>query len=114
MAMATAASTAPAPGLDTTRAANLFHALSDPIRIDVVNQLLGGERCVCELTADLEMAQSRLSWHLKTLVDAGIISSRRQGRWNYYAVNAGAIEEAREILASFRPGRRLIVKANCC
>lgn len=100
--------------LDTSRAADLFHALSDPIRIDVVNQLLGGDRCVCELTADLAMAQSRLSWHLKTLVDAGIISSRRQGRWNYYAVNPDAIEEAREILASFKPGRRLTVKANGC
>jgi ArsR family transcriptional regulator len=101
--------------LDTTRVAALFHALSDPIRIDVVNQLLGGERCVCELTEDLEMAQSRLSWHLKTLVDAGIISSRREGRWNYYSLNSEAIEEAREALAAFKPGRRLTVKAgDCC
>ena len=109
--MATAAS---AVRFDTTRAADLFHALSDPIRIDVLNRLLGGERCVCELTADLEMAQSRLSWHLKTLVDAGLISSRREGRWNYYALNGDAIEEARGILAAFRPGRRLTVKANGC
>ena len=106
---------ATAARLDTARAAALFHALSDPIRIDVVNQLLGGERCVCELTEDLEMAQSRLSWHLKTLVDAGLITSRREGRWNYYALNADAIEEARDILSGFKPGRRLTVKAaDCC
>ena len=105
---------ATAARIDTNRAADLFHALSDPIRIDVVNQLLGGERCVCELTEDLEMAQSRLSWHLKTLVDAGIISSRREGRWNYYALNAEAFEEAREILAAFKPGRRLTVKSDGC
>ena len=105
---------ATAARLDTNRAADLFHALSDPIRIDVVNQLLAGERCVCELTEDLEMAQSRLSWHLKTLVDAGIISSRREGRWNYYALNAEAIDEAREILAAFKPGRRLSVKSDGC
>jgi ArsR family transcriptional regulator, arsenate/arsenite/antimonite-responsive transcriptional repressor len=109
--MATAASAA---GLDTTRAADLFHALSDPVRIDVVNRLLGGERCVCELTEDLRMAQSRLSWHLKTLVDAGIISSRREGRWNYYALNTEAIEEAQEILAGFKMGRRLTVKDDGC
>ena len=100
--------------LDTNRAAALFHALSDPIRIDVVNQLLAGERCVCELTDELEMAQSRLSWHLKTLVDAGILSSRREGRWNYYALNTEAIEEARDILGAFRPGRRLTVKSDDC
>lgn len=105
---------ATAARLDTNRAAALFHALSDPIRIDVVNQLLGGDRCVCELTEDLEMAQSRLSWHLKTLVDAGIISSRREGRWNYYSVNPETIEEAREVLASFKSGRRLTVKTGAC
>jgi DNA-binding transcriptional ArsR family regulator len=48
-------------------------------------------------------------------VDAGIISSRREGRWNYYSLNSEAIEEAREALAAFKPGRRLTVKAgDCC
>jgi ArsR family transcriptional regulator len=100
--------------VDTNRAAELFHALSDPIRIGVVKQLLGGERCVCELTDDLDMAQSRLSWHLKTLVDAGIITSRREGRWNYYALNQESIEEAREILGGFKPGRRLAIRTDDC
>ena len=95
------------PRLDTARAAELFHALSDPIRLDVVKLLLDGERCVCDLMADLEMAQSRLSWHLKTLSDAGIISGRREGRWNYYTLNPGALVEAQDILAGLKPGRRL-------
>src|SRR5688500_9630175 len=84
--------------IDTARAAELFHALSDPIRMDVVTLLLDGERCVCDLMADLEMAQSRLSWHLKTLSDAGIISGRREGRWNYYTLNPDALSEAQDIL----------------
>jgi ArsR family transcriptional regulator len=101
--------------LDTARAAALFHALSDPIRLDVVRMLLDGERCVCELMDDLEMAQSRLSWHLKTLADAGLITARRDGRWNYYTLNGDAVAEARDILAAIKPGRRLAVKAaDCC
>src|SRR3954469_6929515 len=101
--------------LDTTRAAQLFHALSDPIRLDVVRLLLGGERCVCELMDELELAQSRLSWHLKTLSDAGIITARRDGRWNYYTLSADSIAEARGLLDAMKPSaRRLAVREVCC
>lgn len=100
--------------LDAVRAAELFHALSDPIRVDVVTLLLDGERCVCELMSDLDLAQSRLSWHLKTLSDAGIISGRREGRWNYYTLNADALGEARTILDTLKPARRLAVRAAAC
>ena len=100
--------------LDVERAATLFHALSDPIRVGVVSLLLDGERCVCELMADLDLAQSRLSWHLKTLADAGIITGRRDGRWNYYTLNVDAIAEAREILSGMKPSRRLAVRATAC
>jgi ArsR family transcriptional regulator len=82
--------------------------------MDVVTLLLDGERCVCDLMADLDLAQSRLSWHLKALVDAGIISGRREGRWNYYSLNAGAIAEARGILDGLKVNRRLSVRAASC
>jgi ArsR family transcriptional regulator len=101
--------------LDTARAAALFHALSDEIRVEVVLLLLNGERCVCELMDDLGLAQSRLSWHLKTLSDAGIITGRREGRWVYYALNADAISEARSLLDGLKPSsRRLPTKTVCC
>ncbi len=99
---------------DTARAAELFHALSDEIRLAVVNRLLDGEHCVCDLMDELDMAQSRLSWHLKTLSDAGIIVGRREGRWNYYSLNAAAFAEARGILESLKPSRRLTVRGACC
>jgi len=106
---------APATSLDTERAAALFHALSDETRLDVVVLLLHGERCVCELMDELEVAQSRLSWHLKTLADAGIISGRKEGRWNYYSLNADAIAEARAILDAIKPSaRRLTTRSACC
>jgi len=100
--------------IDSERAAQLFHALSDQIRVDVVTLLLDGERCVCELMADLDMAQSRLSWHLKTLSDAGVITGRREGRWNYYSLNADALSEAESILTALKPGRRLTVRSLGC
>ena len=100
--------------IDSARAGALFHALADEIRVDVVRLLMNGERCVCELMDDLGLAQSRLSWHLKTLSDAGIISGRREGRWIYYSLNADAIEEARSMLDAMKPsGRRLAVRSAC-
>lgn len=106
--------TAPQP-IDSARAAELFHALSDRIRMDVVVLLLEGERCVCELMDELDLAQSRLSWHLKTLSDAGIIIGRREGRWNYYSLNADVLGEARGLFDALKPRRRLAVRpSNCC
>jgi ArsR family transcriptional regulator len=100
--------------LDTARAAALFHALSDEIRLQVIGMLFQGERCVCELMADLDMAQSRLSWHLKTLSDAGLISARREGRWNYYSLNTEAVEEAHAILAGIEALARSAPKLGSC
>lgn len=105
---------ATAARIDSTRAAALFHALSDPVRLDVVELLLDGERCVCEIMDELDMAQSRLSWHLKTLSDAGIISGRREGRWNYYSLKAEGITDAREVLDALKPRRRLPIRAAGC
>lgn len=107
----------------TTRAtgpaatAALFHALADPIRIEVLELLANGERCVCDLMEDLGVAQSRLSWHLKTLKDAGLVTDRRKGRWSYYTLERDAFERAEAALASLRPrARRLAVRAadGCC
>lgn len=100
--------------VDSARAAELFHALSDQIRLDVVALLLDGERCVCDLMKDLDLAQSRLSWHLKTLSDAGVITGRRDGRWNYYSLNKEALAEARELLDDLKPTRRASIRPNCC
>jgi ArsR family transcriptional regulator len=99
--------------INAERAAELFHALSDPIRVEVVSLLVDGERCVCDLMDDLDLQQSRLSWHLKTLSDAGIISGRREGRWNYYSLNREALSEAGILLSGLTPSRRLTVRASC-
>lgn len=74
-------------------AARWFHALADETRLNILAQLKDGEKCVCELTEALQAGQSRLSFHLKTLKDAGIVIDRREGRWVYYTLNVTAIPE---------------------
>ena len=101
--------------LDTAQASRWFHALSDETRLEVVERLLGGERCVCELTGDLDAAQSRLSFHLKTLKDAGLVTDRRDGRWVYYTLNLDTIDEIEALIGSFRRAlRNPRRKGACC
>lgn len=75
-----------------------FQAVAEETRLRILQLLHGGERCVCELQADLDAAQSRLSFHLKKLKDAGLVTDRRDGRWVYYAVVPEALEEMRVFL----------------
>ncbi|MDB9447048.1 metalloregulator ArsR/SmtB family transcription factor [Anabaenopsis tanganyikae CS-531] len=64
-----------------------FHALSDPIRINAVELLRKREQCVCDLCDTLGVSQSKLSFHLKTLKEAGLVNARQEGRWIYYSLN---------------------------
>lgn len=83
---------------DRARASRLFHALSDETRLQILERLRAGERCVCELTDALDVAQSRLSFHLKVLKDAGLVSDRREGRWMYYTLNTEALGEMTDLV----------------
>ena len=77
----------------TDRSIELFHALSDETRLEIVELLRKGERCVCELTDALDAAQSRLSFHLRVLKDAGIVRDRKDGRWVHYTLDGEVFEE---------------------
>jgi ArsR family transcriptional regulator, arsenate/arsenite/antimonite-responsive transcriptional repressor len=99
---------------DGKRTARLFHALADETRLRIVEHLADGEQCVCDLSGALEAGQSRLSFHLKTLKDAGLLIDRREGRWVYYSLNQGAIEELRSFVGMIgAPQSRLRVLRRC-
>ena len=89
---------------DLARAARLFHALSDETRLAVLDMLRSGEQCVCDLQGALDAAQSRLSFHLKVLKDAGLVRDRKEGRWSYYTIDSDAIAELESLVESLRPG----------
>ena len=92
-----------------------FKALSDPHRLRILDRLRGGERCVCKLTDVLDAGQSLLSFHLKTLKDAGLVTDRRDGRWMHYALNPEAVAEVEDFLGALgrRTGERRW-KPVCC
>jgi ArsR family transcriptional regulator len=79
-----------------------FKALSDPIRLQVIELLRQQEMCVCDLCDHIGVAQSKLSFHLKTLREAGLLHSRQQGRWIYYSLNLREFLELEEYLAEIR------------
>ena len=85
---------------DRASAARLFHALSDETRLALLEMLRGGERCVCDLQSELDAAQSRLSFHLKVLKDAGLVTDRKEGRWSYYALRSERLAEATAALGT--------------
>jgi ArsR family transcriptional regulator len=115
--MATAAPTRRRTKPDLVRAETLFHALSDATRLAVLEMLRGGERCVCDLQDDLGAAQSKLSFHLKVLKDAGLVSDRREGRWSYYTIVPAALAEVHDLTVGLQPRKgtlRVLQPGSCC
>lgn len=80
-----------------------LQALAEETRLSIVRRLSGGERCVCDLQDELGAAQSRLSFHLKKLKDAGLVDDRRDGRWVYYRLVPGSLNRMRAALDDLRP-----------
>lgn len=99
---------------DLTASARMFQALSDETRLAVVQRLRNGERCVCELMDQVDAAQSRLSFHLKVLREAGIVECRREGRWAYYWLRPDAFDEALEAVKALAPSRAGRAAAERC
>lgn len=91
---------------DTARTARLFHALSDETRLEIIGHLVDGERCVCDLVDTLDAAQSRLSFHLRVLKDAGLVTDRRDGRWSYYKLDREVFDEVEALLKELKPSTR--------
>ena len=94
--------------IDPARAAQLFHALSDETRLGILEMLRAGERCVCDLQNDLDAAQSRLSFHLKVLKEAGLVSDRKEGRWSHYSIVPDALAEVHDLAVAMQPKRSTI------
>jgi len=88
--------------LHLEQVARWFHALSDETRLRIIECLGEGEQCVCDLMITLDTAQSRLSFHLKTLKDAGLLNDRREGRWMYYSLNVHTLEELQDAIAGLK------------
>jgi ArsR family transcriptional regulator, arsenate/arsenite/antimonite-responsive transcriptional repressor len=96
------------------RAVQLFHALSDRTRLSILERLRLGERCVCDMTDMLDAAQSRLSFHLKVLKDAGLVTDRREGRWMYYTMNQEVMGEVAGLIEGLASTPSAAERKNGC
>ena len=85
--------------LENAMARKLLKALSDPLRLQIIESLSGGERCVCDLINEIGLAQSKISFHLKVLKDAGLITDRQTGRWVYYQLNIDPLNSLEDWIA---------------
>ena len=78
----------------------VFHALSDPIRLEILAYLREGEKCVCEIVPHLNLIQPLVSRHLKILKDAGIIRCRKDGTKRIYSVVDSRVHSVIDSLTS--------------
>jgi ArsR family transcriptional regulator len=80
----------------------LLRSIADRHRLQILNMLVqaaGGPICVCEFTGELDLPQQNVSYHLKQLVDAGVIMRERRGRYSYYALVEGALDHIAALVA---------------
>ena len=83
------------PALDAERIAMVAKALSEPLRVNVLDVLRRSPEavCQCELIALFDIKQSLLSHHMRKLTDAGLVSVERRHKWAYYSIRADAFQE---------------------
>ena len=78
---------------DTKRIAEIFKALSDENRVEILIMLSKGEKCACKLLEELEVSQPTLSHHMKILCDSKLVNARKEGRWMHYSLSQEGINE---------------------
>ena len=94
----------PVPVLDRTEAerrAALLKAVADPVRIQLLSIISASpdqEACVCDMTGAVQVSQPTVSHHLKTLVDAGILTRERRGSWAWFRLEADVLADIRAFL----------------
>ena len=74
--------------------AKVFKAFCDETRLIVLELLQSGEKCACVLLERVKVAQSTLSHHMKILVESGMVSARKEGKWTYYSISEAGSENA--------------------
>ncbi|AII11258.1 ArsR/SmtB family transcription factor [Rhodococcus opacus] len=81
--------------------ARMFKALGDPVRLRLLSLIAshaGGEACVCDISATIDLSQPTISHHLKVLRSAGLLDCERRGTWVYYWVIPSALQQLSAVL----------------
>jgi len=78
--------------------AKIFKAFSDENRLMVLSLLHNGEQCAHDLLEQVNIVQSTLSHHMKVLVESGIVTARKEGKWTYYSICPSGCKKAADLL----------------
>ena len=88
---------------EATELERVFKALADRHRVKILNRLLAADGeavCVCDFQDLLDLKQSSVSYHLKQLLDAGIVEREKRGSYAYFSLADGALERVGDLLGS--------------
>jgi len=80
----------------------VFRALANEDRLRILDALRDGERCGCELMVLVDAPQSTVATHLRKLRDAGLVRSRRKGKWNYYRIADAAVMDVLDLAVALQ------------
>lgn len=92
----------------------IFKALCDENRLQILKLLRQSEKCGCVLLEDLKISQPTLSHHMKILCDSGMIESQKEGKWTHYTISKAGVERAIELLMYLIEPVQTDMKDACC
>ncbi|TWW14064.1 transcriptional regulator [Dellaglioa algida] len=73
--------------MDYLKLSKMMKAIAEPNRLQIVDMISTGEKCACDLLNNFNFTQPTLSHHMKVLIEAGIVSARKDGKWHYYSLD---------------------------
>jgi ArsR family transcriptional regulator, arsenate/arsenite/antimonite-responsive transcriptional repressor len=94
--------------------AKVFKAFCDDKRLRILELLRGGEKCACVLLEQLNIGQSGLSYHMKILVESGVVESRQEGKWTHYTISEKGSAYACSLLKELTTPNSVVEENNCC
>jgi len=94
--------------------AKVFKAFCDEKRLRILELLCSGEKCACVLLEQLDLGQSGLSYHMKILVESGIVESRQEGKWTHYKISEKGSAYAVRLLKELTTPDLVREEGNCC
>ncbi|MGY3778742.1 ArsR/SmtB family transcription factor [Isobaculum melis] len=77
----------------------VMKAIAEPNRLQILNMISSGEKCACEILDHFDFTQPTLSHHMKVLIDSGIVTARKEGKWHYYSLVVEKIDTFQDLMS---------------
>lgn len=92
----------------------MLKAFCDETRLRVLELLRSGEKCACDLLEKLDCGQSGLSYHMKILVESGVVESRQAGKWTHYKISEEGSASAIALIKQLTAPATILEEIKCC